>query len=133
MIIVWGTQWKLHEEWFSRSKWLGPLGSFPSRSGHTGGVVTPVGSHLLILGYNSKGEPLLLCSVDPNVDTGLDFHFWRPWPSYCPNSWDGGLGMRLHQWNGSDHKDPTTHTHYSGPLVSFAPFRTPLGLHQVLD
>ena len=36
-------------------------------------MVTPVGSHLLILGSNSKGEPLLLCSIDPNVDTGLEF------------------------------------------------------------
>ena len=49
------------------------LREFPSRSGHTGGVVTPVGSHLLILGSNSKGEPLFLCSIDPNVDTGLEF------------------------------------------------------------
>ena len=76
------------------------LREFPPRFGHTGGVVTPVGSHLLILAITQK-ESLssygLGMTVDPNVQTELELTAEDLGPSYmyCPNSWEGGLGTRL--------------------------------------
>ena len=51
------------------------LREFPPRFGHTGGVVTPVGSHLLIQAITQK-ESLSSygrgMTVDPNVETELE-------------------------------------------------------------
>ena len=102
------------------------LREFPQRFGHTGGVVTLVGSHLLILGYNTKGEPLLLRSGNdcwPKCGDGARTHSRRPWAQRLSQQ----LGRRPGNKAITNEmalivKTPLWHTHFLGPLVSFVPF-----------